>query len=362
MREIIVSRKEEGQQLVKLLAKYLADAPQSFFYKMLRKKNITLNGKKAEGKEKLAAGDRLCLYLSDDTIRLFGGRAVLQGNVRGSGPDKSGGDSSRGKVSGEPFGFSVLYEDEDILLVNKPAGLLTQKAAPGDISLNERIQEYLIAEGALSKEELLTFRPGVCNRLDRNTSGIVSAGKTIAGLQLLSEAFRERTLKKYYYCIVAGEITSSAYLDGYLKKEAEGNRVLVLPVPAGGEPPAGYERIQTAYRPLCVEDGFTMLEVELITGKTHQIRAHLAAEGHPVLGDVKYGQAAMEEQARSLGLKYQLLHAGKLVFGIQPERFSYLNGKEITAEKPEQFRQIEDKLFHKNEKRGAACLHGIPED
>lgn len=345
MQEIIVSRKEEGQQLLKLLGKYLAGAPQSFFYKMLRKKNITLNGGRADGKEKVAAGNHIRLYLSDDTIREFGGEALFAGEpaARGAGGDKS--YLRPEPIDAARYGFTVLYEDEDILLVNKPAGLLVQKAAPGDMSLNEKIQEYLLDSGALTRGEQKTFHPGVCNRLDRNTSGIVTAGKTMAGLQFLSGAFRERGLKKYYKCIVFGEIWEPVFLEGYLKKDAARNKADILPAGMAREQ-GGYEKIQTAYRPLAVKNGFTLLEVDLVTGKPHQIRAHLASAGHCILGDAKYGTAPANGQARKrFGLDCQLLHAERLVFGTNPERFSYLDGREFAAPVPNRFGHIQRELF-----------------
>lgn len=348
MKEIIVSKKEEGQQLRKLLSKYLSLAPQSFLYKMLRKKNITLNGKKAEGREMTAAGDRICLYLSEDTIRMFGGGKFLEAEISEKDSDMPEKNSG---ISGKDFGFSVVYEDEHILLVNKPAGMLSQKAAQSDVSLNEKIIDYLLAVKALDRKDLIAFRPGICNRLDRNTSGIVTAGKTMAGLQFLSEAFRRRSLKKYYECIVAGEITDFVFLEGYLKKNTKENKVEILsgsdtPPSLEGWQQAGYEKIQTACRPLAARGGFTLLEVDLITGKPHQIRAQLAAKGHGILGDTKYGLSAINAQMRQrFGINSQLLHAKRLVFGKNPERFSYLNEKEFTAPNPELFERVKRELF-----------------
>ncbi len=334
MQEINVSGREEGGTLLKLLGKYLKEAPVSFFYKMLRKKNITLNGKKAEGQEKLAKGDVIRLFLSDDTIRQFGGAAWLTGQTGNEIPIPD-----RRKPQKQP---EIIYEDDDILLINKPAGWLTQKAAPEDFSLNEWVMEYLFSVGSITRQELSTFHPGVCNRLDRNTSGLVAAGKTLAGLQFLSEAFRERALHKYYTCIVVGEIKNAARMDGYLKKDEKENLVRILQDTKGeGE---GYGQVHAAYRPLAVCGGFTYLEVELITGKTHQIRAQLAADGHAVLGDAKYADEAGRTLGRRYHLKHQLLHAGRIVFGGYTGRFSYLGGREFTANEPEAFRKIKEQL------------------
>ncbi|MDE7298129.1 MAG: RluA family pseudouridine synthase [Lachnospiraceae bacterium] len=340
MQKITVTRYEEGAQLLKLLQKRLQKAPISFFYKMLRKKNITLNGKRAEGKEILCAGDVIELFLSDETIARFGGQ------IAGTDTFAASGNSSpEMPEAGHPSGsypFSVLYEDDDLLFVCKPAGLLTQKAAESDVSLNEHILRLLLDNGSLTKEALAVFRPGVCNRLDRNTSGIVSAGKTTAGLQFLSSVFRERTVEKYYYCIVRGELFHPVRLDGFLKKDGVSNQVEVLsPQEAERAEAEGYERIITAFRPLQRSSGFTLLEVELVTGRPHQIRAHLAAQEHPIVGDTKYGDRAVNDRVRrDFGLKYQLLHAGRLVFQPQSGRFSYLSGREIRAAAPKLFEKV----------------------
>lgn len=340
MQKIIVSEREAGQQLIKLLSKYLTKAPQSFFYKMLRKKNITLNGKKAEGKEKTVAGDCICLYVADDTLRLFGGEILLEEKREKEPAQESLGKLEKAAV---PDGFTIVYEDKDILLVNKPAGLLTQKAAPQDVSLNEKLLQYLTATGKITTQELRTFRPAVCNRLDRNTSGLVAAGKTMAGLQFLSEAFRARTLHKYYECIVVGEVKEPLILDGYLKKDEKTNKVCLISKEEYDRlsDKEGYAAIRTNAYPLWSLGDMTLLEVELITGKTHQIRAHLAEIGHPILGDGKYGTKEQAERlGRQFGLKYQLLHARRLVFETCPEPFCYLEGKSYTAPRPELFERV----------------------
>ena len=182
MKQLVVKELESGQRLDKFLGKYLKEAPKSFLYKMLRKKNITLNGKKATGNEKLQPNDEIKLFLSDDTLEKF------------RGEEKS---SSRTKLD-------IVYENSHVLFVNKPAGMLSQKAEKEDVSLVEYITGYLLEKKCLTKEDLRTFRPGVCNRLDRNTSGIVAAGKTVQGLQEMSLWFKERNLHKYYLTLVKG--------------------------------------------------------------------------------------------------------------------------------------------------------------
>ena len=185
MKEFIIEENEAGQRFDKYLAKLLREAPKSFFYKMLRKKNITLNGKKATGNEKLLKGDTIKLFLSDETF------------------DKFAGSSQAARAYCE---LDIVYEDPDIIIINKPAGMLSQPAYDGEPSLVEYLTGYLLKKGDLTEEQLKTFRPSVCNRLDRNTSGMVCAGKSLAGLQFLSRIFHDRTLHKYYICLTKGKI------------------------------------------------------------------------------------------------------------------------------------------------------------
>lgn len=315
MKSIIVNQNEAGQRLDKLLGKYLNLAGKGFLYKMLRKKNITLNGKKCTGSEKLVQGDEIRLFLSDETIEKFSQVTVQQA---------------------KQVKLAIVYEDAHVLLVNKPSGMLSQKARDTDESLVEYVTGYLLDTGALTREDLRSFRPSVCNRLDRNTSGLVAAGKSLAGLQILSEMFRDRSLHKYYLCVVAGTVDKARTIDGYLKKDARTNQVTVHKSPA-----ADSSRIQTEYEPLCSRDGFTLLKVTLITGRTHQIRAHLAFEGHPVVGDYKYGDPAVNEQVKRLyGVRSQMLHSWKLVFPQMPEPLGYLGGRSFQAPVPEEFRRM----------------------
>ena len=317
MKLITVHKQEEGQRLVKLLGAYLKEAPNSFFYKMLRKKNITLNGKKADGTEKLKCGDEIRLFLSDETYEKFAGKV-------------------QPKEKFPTAKLNIVYEDSNVIFINKPAGMLSQKSVPSDVSLNEYLLGYLEKSGQWKQEESKAFRPSVCNRLDRNTSGLILAGKTVAATQQLSELIAERAVGKYYLTVVKGTVTETERIRGYLIKNERTNRVSIQREQQGD---AVY--IETAYRPLCAGRGCTLLEVELVTGKSHQIRSHLASIGHPLAGDTKYGDAEFNRRFREkYGLKYQLLHSWKAVFPELTGTLSDLSGKTFTAPLPSSVRRI----------------------
>ncbi len=292
MRELVINANEANQRLDKYLAKYMDLAPKSFFYKMLRKKNITLNGKKAEGNEKLLINDVVCLFLAEDTIEGF--RSKKEQTVV----------KKTSKIK-----LDIIYEDKDILVINKPVGMLSQKASKEDVSLVEHIIEYLLSTGSLTTEDLATFTPGICNRLDRNTSGIVVAGKSLKGLQDMNEAFKSRSLHKYYLCLVKGKMSGKSLIDGYLFKDEKTNKVSILKDEIEGALP-----IKTEYIVMDSNEKVTLLKVNLITGRSHQIRAHLASIGHPIIGDYKYGDKTINDKYKSIyKLESQLLHAYELV-------------------------------------------------
>lgn len=339
MREVAIKENEAGQRLDKFLAKYMPLAPKSFFYKMLRKKNITLNGKKAAGGEKLSVGDSVKFFLSDETIGKFSEEVSISHT------------EETGSVK-----LDILYEDGNTLFINKPVGMLSQKAARDDLSLVEYVTSYPLRSGQITANDLKTFHPAVCNRLDRNTSGIVAAGKTMAALQELSRMFRDRSVKKYYLCLVSGILEESARISGFLTKDGRANTVTFTRIASKGAVP-----IETEYRPVCTGDDVTLLEVRLITGKTHQIRAHMASRGHPIIGDYKYGIRNVNDSYREkYGLTSQLLHAVRLCIPGSAGALSGLSGKSITAPLPELFVRIcEDKKIKRS------CLtwpHGAQED
>lgn len=308
MKLITVHKQEEGQRLVKLLGAYLKEAPNSF-YKMLRKKNITLNGKKADGTEKLKCGDEIRLFLSDETYEKFAGKV-------------------QPKEKFPMAKLNIVYEDSNVIFINKPAGMLSQKSVPSDVSLNEYLLGYLEKSGQWKQEESKAFRPSVCNRLDRNTSGMVICGKSMAGLQQMAALLKDRSLHKYYLCLVKGVMTESQHLEGYLLKDENSNQVKIFQ-----KETEGAAHIITEYEPLYTEGETTLLKVTLVTGKSHQIRAHLSSIGHPIIGDPKYGERKVNAFFREThGIKNQMLHAWKLTFPELAEPLDNLSEKSFEAE------------------------------
>ena len=219
--------------------------------------------------------------------------------------------------------------------------MLSQKAKETDISLVEYLIDYLLDSGAITEDSMRSFRPSICNRLDRNTSGIVACGKSLAGLQMLSEVFRDRSIHKYYQCIVKGEMKDSRTIDGWLLKDEATNKVQIFKSEVKDALP-----IRTKYEPLATNGKLTLLKVTLITGRSHQIRAHLASIGHPIVGDAKYGASSVKKTGNSMSVeqKYQihsqLLHSYRLEFPTLAEPFSYLNGKAFEAPLPNDFSKI----------------------
>lgn len=315
MKELIISANEANQRFDKYLAKLLNEAPKGFYYKMLRKKNILLNGKKAAGTEKLKEGDSVKLFLSDETFDKF---------------------TSQKKVSRTSCNLDVIYEDEDVIFINKPSGMLSQKAKESDISLIDHLLSYLLENGSIHENELATFSPSICNRLDRNTSGLITAGKSLAGLQILSEWFHNRTVGKYYRCLVKGKVTKGQHVKGYLHKDEKSNQVKISEKAKDGS-----SYIETEYRPIAAGTDASLLEVHLITGKTHQIRAHLSYMGHPIIGDPKYGDIKTNQFfEKKYHLKSQLLHAYRLEIPEIEGKFSHLSDQKFIAPLPAIFEKI----------------------
>ncbi len=327
MKEITIGNNEKNQRVDKYMAKYLSKAPKSFIYKMFRKKNITLNNKKISGNEIINSGDIIKMFLSDETIDKFreNNENIIR-NVKNSVKEKL--DKNK-----------IIYEDENVLLYNKPTGILSQKANKDDISINDIILNYLIDKKDVSVSNLNTFKPSICNRLDRNTSGMIIFGKSFEFIKEVSTALKYRYLHKKYICLVKGNINKDKHIKGYLIKDDKKNIVKILD--SNQENEASF--IETYYRPLYSRDNITFLEVTLITGKTHQIRSHLASVNHPIVGDNKYGDVKFNKYfSDKYKIKNQMLHSYLLEIEGLGNDMEYLNGKKFIAMPEKKFLEVMD--------------------
>lgn len=325
MQQIRVPQTEAGRRIDKYLMKYFDAAPKSFIYKAFRKKNIKLCGKRAAGNELLNEGDLIELFFSDETI------ASMKKTSGGMHKVPAGDKAALSKYC------EIVYEDKDVIFADKRENVLSQKAEPGDYSLNEALLDY-----CGGRPEASSFVPSVCNRIDRNTTGLVCFAKSYRAARLLSEMLRDRSLEKYYLAAVSGVVSEAAHVEAWLVKDKKSNKVTV-----SDRPSAGAEHIETAFRPI---DGaevhgkhpYTIVKVELITGKSHQIRAQLAALGHPLLGDPKYGSRELNKYlAEEYGIRSQLLHAWEMHFPEDtPSPLDTFAGKSLRTKTPEWVKQL----------------------
>lgn len=319
MREIVITHNEQGQRIDKFLMKYLSLAPKSFIYKMLRKKNIKLNDKRAEGSEILNNGDNIKLFLADETIEKFT-------------ENKAAKKSSRD--------FEIVYEDENILICGKPAGLIVHPDREHKTNtLNDQLLYYLSEKGEYMPESAMGFVPSICNRLDINTSGIVTMGKNLGAVQELNRGFRDRLIDKYYITIVKGVVKKAGTIEGYHLKRDD-NIVTLSDDDNGGS------YICTHYRPIKNNGEYTLLEVKLETGKSHQIRVCMQSINHPIIGDRKYGDKAVNKYFYDkFRLDNQFLHSSRIGFNFDGGCLKYLKGKEFVCKLNNKFLKISNKLF-----------------
>ncbi|MBR2728761.1 MAG: RluA family pseudouridine synthase [Eubacteriales bacterium] len=360
MQQFIVQASERGQRFDKYLRRRLPLAPSSFIYKMLRKKNITLRGRKAGGGETVEEGDIVALFLSDETIRKFSADADGEKEKRSIEEADRAYDVLSPLLGKRP----VLYEDAHILLIAKPPGVLSQKAGPSDLSVNEWLRGFLRRrqkEREEGREEEELFTPSVCNRLDRNTGGILLCAKTLQGSRVLSEMIRERRIRKTYRMLVHGRITEPGRIEGDLIKDRDRNHVGLFdagemqnapvtgpvqdpetappapPAPGKAAPAAGQavkvRHAVTVYRPVRTGRDTTLVEADLITGRSHQLRVHMASIGHPIVGDPRYGSRTLDrallKKTGGRQIRSQLLWCTAVTF---PETYHGKSGKAARAE------------------------------
>ncbi|MBQ9898561.1 MAG: RluA family pseudouridine synthase [Ruminococcus sp.] len=309
MKKFEINENDQGQRLDKFISKAMPELPKSMMYRLIRKKDIKLNGKRCEISVRLEVGDIVTVYVKDEVAA----EKKHDMSFLSAGED-----------------LDIVFENEDIIVVNKPVAL--DSHSNGETSadtLINRIKLYLYTKHEYVPDEESSFAPALCSRLDRNTCGLVTAAKNAASLRELNSAIRNGNVHKIYHCIAVGvPQQSSAVLNAYHKKDESRNTVRIL-----DEPADGFKPIKTGYRFLESNGGLSLLEVRLYTGRTHQIRAHLAHVGLPVLGDGKYGDVAANKR---YGMFRQALCAYSLSFELPEDSpLHYLNELRIDAPKPD---------------------------
>ena len=305
MKEFEIRKNDAGQRLDKFLTKAVKGLPVSLMYKYIRTKKIKVNRARTEQKYVLQEGDVVQLFIKDEFF---------------DSPEKD--NSALANITPK---LTIVYEDENIILCNKRPGVLVHEDDEGkDNTLIMHIKAYLYQKGEYDPENEQSFAPALCNRIDRNTGGIVIGAKNAEALRVMNEKIKNDEISKFYYCVVHGKMPKKAdTLTGFLLKDSDKNQVKIFDKQVKGS-----KNIITKYKVVSEKNNMSLLEIELVTGRTHQIRAHMSYIGHPLLGDGKYG---INKDDRSKGYKYQALYAYRLRFDFDDDSgaLGYLKGKEV---------------------------------
>ena len=309
MKEFQIKKNDAGQRLDKFLTKAVKGLPMSLMYKYIRTKKIKVNRARTEQKYVLQEGDIVQLFIKDEFF---------------DSPEKD--NSALANITPK---LTIVYEDENIILCNKRPGVLVHEDDEGkDNTLIMHIKAYLYQKGEYDPENEQSFAPALCNRIDRNTGGIVIGAKNAEALRVMNEKIKNDEISKFYYCVVHGKMPKKAdTLTGFLLKDSDKNQVKIFDKQVKGS-----KNIITKYKVVSEKNGMSLLEIELVTGRTHQIRAHMSYIGHPLLGDGKYG---VNKDDRARGYKYQALYAYRLHFDFEDNSgaLGYLKGKEVKLSK-----------------------------
>lgn len=317
MIEITIEKNDSSQRFDRFLRKYLENAPLSLIQKNIRKKNFKINDKRAKASDMVEEGDRITMYINDSDFEKW---------------------KRKDKYNPQHFDLDIVYEDENLIIIDKKPGVLTHAASNKDYGNNivDHMKSYLIKTKQVNPRDK-TFIPAVVNRLDRNTGGLIIGAKNAESLRILNKAIRENSIDKYYLTIVKGRVDKEFTIDSRIIKNEKRN--LVKASKEG-------QRILTHFKPIENRNDFTVLECKLITGKTHQIRYSLSENSTPIIGDRKYGLSNVNEKIyKKTNLNNQLLLAYRLVFN-DIEGLEYLKDKEFYSKQINEFNKIKEVVFN----------------